>query len=129
VGSLANACTETNTPERTKKVPIKLNPKVTIANNNVHPLKTARFSATIKLWIQAVATSHGNKDAFSTGSQNHQPPQPSSRYAHQLPSTMPQPKQAQGIIIQGRHARAHKGSSLPCNSTAMAKAKPIAKPT
>ena len=36
------------------------------------------FSVTDSEWISAVPTSHGMKDAFSTGSQNHQPPQPSS---------------------------------------------------
>ena len=37
-----------------------------------------RFSVTASEWISAVPTSHGMNDAFSTGSQNHQPPQPSS---------------------------------------------------
>ena len=37
-----------------------------------------RFSVTASEWMSAVATSQGMKDAFSTGSQNHQPPQPSS---------------------------------------------------
>jgi cytochrome c-type biogenesis protein CcmF len=36
------------------------------------------FSVTASEWMSAVPTSHGMKDAFSTGSQNHQPPQPSS---------------------------------------------------
>src|SRR5438552_1687312 len=85
VGSLAKACTETSTPDLTRKVPMMLKPKVIIANNKVHPLKTLRFSETIKLCNNAVDASHGNNEAFSTGSQNHQPPQPNSRYAHQLP--------------------------------------------
>ncbi len=38
----------------------------------------ARFSVTASEWISAVPTSQGMKEAFSTGSQNHQPPQPSS---------------------------------------------------
>ena len=37
----------------------------------------SRFSTTIAEWISAVPTSQGMKQAFSTGSQNHQPPQPS----------------------------------------------------
>jgi hypothetical protein len=37
-----------------------------------------RFSVTASEWISAVPTSQGMNDAFSTGSQNHQPPQPSS---------------------------------------------------
>ena len=37
-----------------------------------------RFSVTASEWMSAVPTSQGMKEAFSTGSQNHQPPQPSS---------------------------------------------------
>jgi len=37
----------------------------------------SRFSTTMEEWISAVPTSHGMNEAFSTGSQNHQPPQPS----------------------------------------------------
>ena len=36
-----------------------------------------RFSITSAEWSSAVPASHGMKEAFSTGSQNHQPPQPS----------------------------------------------------
>ena len=36
------------------------------------------FSVTASEWISAVPASQGMKLAFSTGSQNHQPPQPSS---------------------------------------------------
>ena len=77
-GSVAKACTEVNTPERTKKVPSKDKEKAAIANNTVQALKLPRFSVTIKEWINAVATNQGISEAFSTGSQNHQPPQPSS---------------------------------------------------
>ena len=44
----------------------------------VQLLNKPRFSVTASEWINAVPTSQGRKDAFSTGSQNHQPPQPSS---------------------------------------------------
>jgi hypothetical protein len=49
-----------------------------IASSTVQALKAPRFSATASEWISAVPTSQGMKEAFSTGSQNHQPPQPSS---------------------------------------------------
>ena len=49
-----------------------------IANNRVQLLKVPRFSVTEREWMSAVAASQGIKEAFSTGSQNHQPPQPSS---------------------------------------------------
>ena len=77
-GSVANACTLVMTPERTKNVPSSENENAVIASSTVHALNAPRFSVTASEWINAVATSHGMKDAFSTGSQNHQPPQPSS---------------------------------------------------
>ena len=78
LGSVAKACTEVNTPERTKNVPSKLSENAAIANSTVQALNWPRLSVTISEWINAVATSQGMSEAFSTGSQNHQPPQPNS---------------------------------------------------
>src|SRR5580700_1166090 len=78
VGSLAKECTDTSTPERTRKVPTRLKENAKIASSRVQLLKIPRFSVTLKEWISAVPTSHGMNEAFSTGSQNHQPPQPNS---------------------------------------------------
>ena len=77
-GSVAKECTEVSTPERTRKVPSRLKEKAIIASNTVQFLKAPRFSVTAREWISAVPTSQGMNEAFSTGSQNHQPPQPSS---------------------------------------------------
>jgi len=77
-GSVANACTELSTPERTRKVPSRLSEKAEIASSTVQALKLPRFSVTASECISAVPTSQGMNEAFSTGSQNHQPPQPSS---------------------------------------------------
>ena len=77
-GSVAKACTEVSTPERTRKVPSSDSEKARIASSTVQILKPPRFSVTASEWISAVPTSQGMKEAFSTGSQNHQPPQPSS---------------------------------------------------
>ena len=77
-GSVANACTDVSTPERTRKVPSSDSEKARIASNTVQILNPPRFSVTDSEWIRAVPTSQGMKEAFSTGSQNHQPPQPSS---------------------------------------------------
>ena len=41
-------------------------------------LEAAALLGDASEWISAVPTSQGMKEAFSTGSQNHQPPQPSS---------------------------------------------------
>ena len=78
VGSVAKACTEVITPERTRNVPSRLSAKALMASNIVQFLNTSRFSVAASEWIRAVPISQGMKEAFSTGSQNHQPPQPSS---------------------------------------------------
>src|SRR3990167_4139880 len=77
-GSVAKACTEVSTPERTRKVPSSDSEKAPMASNTVQLLNVPRFSVTASECSKAVPISHGIKDAFSTGSQNHQPPQPSS---------------------------------------------------
>ncbi|MNI54742.1 hypothetical protein D3C81_1202770 [compost metagenome] len=77
-GSEAKECTDTSTPERTRKVPSKHSEKAVIASSTVQALKVPRFSVTASECISAVPASHGINEAFSTGSQNHQPPQPSS---------------------------------------------------
>ena len=77
-GSDAKACTEVSTPERTRKVPISDSEKVRIESRMVQTFSASRFSITTAECSSAVPTSHGMSEAFSTGSQNHQPPQPSS---------------------------------------------------
>ncbi len=49
-----------------------------MASSTVHTLSASRFSITSAEWRSAVPASHGMKEAFSTGSQNQNPPQPSS---------------------------------------------------
>src|SRR5204863_8715982 len=78
VGSVANACTEVSTPERTRKVPSSDSEKVRIERSMVQTFSALRFSITTAECSSAVPASHGISEAFSTGSQNHQPPQPSS---------------------------------------------------
>jgi hypothetical protein len=77
-GSTAKACTEVSTPERTRKAPSRDRPKATMASSTVQLRNAPRFSVTASEWMSAVPASQGMKEAFSTGSQNHQPPQPSS---------------------------------------------------
>ncbi len=76
-GSVANACTDVSTPERTRNVPSSDSENATIASSTVQLLNAPRFSVTASEWMSAVPASHGMNEAFSTGSQNHQPPQPS----------------------------------------------------
>ena len=77
-GSVAKAWTEVKTPERTRKVPSSDSEKVRIARRMVQTFSASRFSMTIAECSSAVPASQGISEAFSTGSQNHQPPQPSS---------------------------------------------------
>ena len=77
-GSFAKVCTEVSTPERTRKVPSSESEKARIASRMVQTLSALRFSITTAECNSAVPAIHGMSDAFSTGSQNHQPPQPSS---------------------------------------------------
>src|SRR5690606_38966005 len=77
-GSVANACTEVSTPERTRNVPSRHKENAEMARSTVQQLNTLRFSVAASEWLSAVPTSQGMNDAFSTGSQNHQLPQPSS---------------------------------------------------
>ena len=88
-GSFANACTETKIPDLTKNVPRRLKENVSMDNKMLQLINIPLFSETIKECNNAVIANQGIKDAFSTGSQNHQPPQPNSWYAHQLPREMP----------------------------------------
>ena len=77
-GSLAKAWTDVITPDRTINVPISEKPKAMIASSTVHAFRLSRFSTTMELCKSAAARSQGMKLAFSTGSQNQNPPQPSS---------------------------------------------------
>ena len=78
LGSTAKACTEVSTPERTRKVPISDSEKARIASRMVQTLSAPRFSITTAECSSAVPASQGISEAFSTGSQNQKPPQPSS---------------------------------------------------
>ena len=75
-GSLAKACTDVSTPERTRNVPSSEKEKARIARKIVQTFSASRFSITAAEWMNAVPASHGMREAFSTGSQNQNPPQP-----------------------------------------------------
>src|ERR1051326_7471292 len=55
----------------------------------------------IIVWIEAIATSHGMRDEFSTGSQPQYPPQPRVSYAQYPPRMIPVPRTAAPNTIQG----------------------------
>ena len=77
-GSFANVCTEFKIPERTKKVPHILRVNVAIDRIITQELRIDFFSNIIMECNKVVKASQGIKETFSTGSQNQNPPQPSS---------------------------------------------------
>ena len=93
-----------------------------MANSSVHAPNCCRCSFTANECSSAVPTIHGIKEAFSTGSQNHHPPHPSSRYAHQLPKVMPNVRAHQAAKVHGRVHFAQAASTRPNQSAAIANA-------
>ena len=69
-----DAWTEVKTPERTKKVPSSDGENVRIDSRMVQTFSALRFSITSAECSSAVPASQGISEAFSTRSQNHQPP-------------------------------------------------------
>ena len=65
-------------PDLTKKVPDILSINVAIDKIIVQELSVDLFSKTKIQCSNAVKQNHGIKETFSTGSQNQNPPQPSS---------------------------------------------------
>ena len=88
-----------------------------------------RFSCTMIECRNAVLTSHGNSDAFSTGSHAQYPPQPSSTYAHHIPSTIPIVLKNHASSAHRLTAASHSASSRRVSSAAIAKANGIDVPT
>ena len=60
------------------KVPTIYIEKPITASITVHARSALRVAVTATEWSNAAPASQGTSDTFSTGSQNHQPPQPSS---------------------------------------------------
>src|ERR1700735_4413467 len=75
-GSLAKACTEVSTPERTRKVPSSEKEKARMARKIVQIWGAPAVSIPAPEGTKAVPASHGMREVFSTGSQNQKPPQP-----------------------------------------------------
>ncbi len=77
-GSTAKACTLVRMPDRTRKVPSIDIENATTPSMIVQTRSASRLARTLAECSSAVAASHGMSEAFSTGSQNQYPPQPSS---------------------------------------------------
>src|SRR5881394_4323841 len=87
-----------------------------------HFLSIPRFSCTMIECRNAVFTSHGSSDAFSTGSHAQYPPHPSSTYAHHMPSTMPTVRKNQESNDHRLTTASHSASSRRVINAAIANA-------
>src|SRR6266550_1054765 len=128
-GDCANECTLDITPLRVMNVPKIDRRKADTTSVTFHFLSIPRFSCTMIECRNAVLTSHGSSDAFSTGSQAQYPPHPSSTYAHHMPSTIPTVLKNHANNAHRLTAASHSASSLRVSSAAMANANGIDVPT
>src|SRR3981189_2942652 len=96
VGSVAKACTEVSTPERTRKVPISDSENARIASRIVHTLSALRFSITRAECRSAVA---GRRGLAAAGGA---PPRLERRLLHRIPDPPAAP--AERVV---RPVRAH----------------------
>src|SRR5713226_7170368 len=120
-----NECTLAITPERVMKVPKIDSSHAPMTRARFHFFNMPRFSWTITECRNAVMTSHGKSEAFSTGSQAQYPPQPSSTYAHHIPRQMPIERNSQESSVHLRIATSQSASSFLVSSAATAKANGI----
>ena len=97
--------------------------KATLIRAIFHTLNMPRLFCTIIECTKAVSTSHGIKPAFSTGSHAQNPPHPSIVYAHQPPSSRPEPRMPQETRAHVLPVSTHSSPVLPASKEPMAKAK------
>jgi hypothetical protein len=110
-------------------VPISASVKVAQINDTFHTFSIPRFSCTMIECRNAVPTSHGITEAFSTGSQAQYPPQPSSVYDQSAPSMIPMPRKVHAISAKRRVARIQSAPVRRAISAPIANANGIEKPT
>src|SRR6476620_5789668 len=124
-GDCAKEWTLEITPLRVMNVP-KIESRNADTTSVTLPLRSMpRFSCTMIECRNAVFTSHGRSDAFSTGSHAQYPPQPSSTYAHHMPRTIPTVLKNQASNAQRLTAASHSASSLRVSRAAIANANGI----
>src|SRR3954467_9917972 len=110
-------------PERTRNVPRIASTPVARASEAFQTFSIPRFSWIISEWMNAVPVSHGSSDAFSTGSQAQEPPQPSSEYDQRAPRMIPTPRKNQAASAKRRVAEIHSASTRRTTSAPTANAK------
>src|SRR5438128_12063648 len=101
----AKACTELTTPLRVRNVPKIDSRNVAKMSHMFHTFNIPRFSCIITECRKAVPVNQGISEAFSTGSQPQQPPQPSTEYAQCAPRKTPQVRNPQVTMVQRRVER------------------------
>src|SRR6478672_2626807 len=128
-GDCAKEWTLEITPLRVMNVPNIESRKALTTRVTFHFRNIPRFSCTMIDCRKAVLTSQGSSDAFSTGSHAQYPPQPSSTYAHHIPSTIPTVLKNHASSAQRLTADNHSASSRRVSSAAIANANGIDVPT
>ena len=129
VGSVAKACTEVSTPERTRKVPTSDSEKVRIASRMVQIFSVSRFSTTIE-----------RMDQRGAGQPRHQrgvldripePPAAPAEFVIGPPRAHrdAEGQEHQAASVHGRTQRAQAASTRPSISAATAKENATEKPT
>src|SRR5919199_3132320 len=121
-GDCAKAWTLEITPLRVMKVPRIARRNAETTSVTFHLRSIPRFSCTMIECRKAVFTSQGRNEAFSTGSHAQYPPQPSSTYAHHMPSTIPTVLKNHDTSDQRRTEASHSLSSRRVIRAPMAKA-------
>ncbi len=115
---LVKECTLATAPLRVRNVPISTRRNAATARETFHLRSPPRRSCTISECSNAVATNHGMMEAFSTGSHPQYPPQPSTPYDHQAPSTIPAVSGIQAIIVHRRITRTRSRPHSPVSRLA-----------
>src|SRR3954453_8145650 len=127
--SWPNACTDCTMPDRVMNVPKMVRKNVVMISDTFQIFIIPRRSWIMIECRNAVAVSQGRKPAFSTGSQPQKPPQPSSSYAHSIPSVSPIDRKNQAPSVHLRTDAIHVSSSWPEISAPIPNANGMLMPT
>src|ERR1700704_3100010 len=124
-GDCAKERTLEITPLRVMNVPNIESRNAETTRVTFHLRSIPRFSCTMIECRNAVFTSHGSSEAFSTGSHAQYPPQPSSTYAHHIPMSSPIDRNSHDTSVHLRIATSQSTSSFFESSAATANANGI----
>src|SRR5882757_594273 len=102
IDDCAKAWTEAMMPLRVRNVPRIASQNEAKTSHIFQTFSMPRFSCIMTECRNAVPTSQGMSDAFSTGSHPQYPPHPRTEYAQCDPRKMPQVRNPQVTMVQRR---------------------------